>query len=344
MYSRSRTTAEPLLAMWGGDRPSALDVRRLSLFVAVVDHRGFTRAARALYISQPALSQAISELETALGLQLFHRLGREVHLTSAGENLLGPARAVLRQLDAACQIAAEAIGLSAGRLELSSLRSLAADPLPALLGQFVRAHPGVDVRLASPDGPLSLIEQVRDGDAEVGITDSAHGSIGLVSFPLETQRMVILFPPGYPAPQRPLSVTELADVPLVVTPSNTSSRNRLDQLLASHGLKAKIRIETPQREAVLPFVLSGVGAAVVPAGLARIGRASGAVSAGIEPELVRHLVVLHRSTALTPAAAAFVVLAQEHARVRTDEERFECRCTLKGSGGARRRPSSGGLI
>ena len=90
-----------------GYRVSALDIRRLSLFLAVVEHDGFTRAAQAVHISQPALSQAIAELEAELGGPLFHRLGRTVTLTDAGAALVGPARAVLREIDAARQVTAE---------------------------------------------------------------------------------------------------------------------------------------------------------------------------------------------------------------------------------------------
>src|SRR5579863_9688645 len=80
------------MAAPAGYRVSALDIRRLSLFLAVVEHDGFTRAAQAVHISQPALSQAIAELEAELGGPLFHRLGRTVTLTDAGTALVGPAR------------------------------------------------------------------------------------------------------------------------------------------------------------------------------------------------------------------------------------------------------------
>src|ERR1700687_2066425 len=69
-------TVDPDRAAPAGYRVSALDIRRLSLFLAVVEHAGFTRAAHAVHISQPALSQAIAELEAELGGPLFHRLGR----------------------------------------------------------------------------------------------------------------------------------------------------------------------------------------------------------------------------------------------------------------------------
>ncbi|HET6965934.1 MAG TPA: LysR family transcriptional regulator [Acidimicrobiales bacterium] len=293
-------------------RSSPLDARRLGLFLAVVDHGGFTRAARAVYISQPALSQAIAELETELGCQLFHRLGRDVKLTSAGEALVGPARGVLRQLDAARQVTAEVIGLSGGRLDVSALRSLSVDPLPALLGPFVLAHPGIQVRIASPDDPAALIEHLRTGEAEIGLTDAAHVPSGLTAVPLGTQRLVVLFPPGAPPAPGALTPEQLADIPLIVTPAQTSGRALLDDLMQSRGLKATVRIETSQREALLPLVMAGAGAAVVPEALAAVAKGAGAVAVPVQPDLARALAVVHRGGPLTPPAEAFVAIAVAH--------------------------------
>ena len=78
-----------------------MDTRQLKYFIAVIDHRGFSRAADHLQISQPSLSQAISGLERELGVPLFHRVGRGVVPTVAGDHLIAPARQVLRGLDGA---------------------------------------------------------------------------------------------------------------------------------------------------------------------------------------------------------------------------------------------------
>ena len=294
-----------------GYRASALDIRRLSLFLSVVDHGGFTRAARAVHISQPALSQAIAELEAELGCQLFHRLGRDIRLTSAGEALVGSARTVLRQIDRARQTTAEIAGLSGGRLDLSTLRSLAPDPLPELLGPFVVSHPAVEIRIASPDDPEELVDHLRTGAAEVGITDSAHVPGDLGSTPLGEQRLVVVLPPGTPAPAGALSPAELAELPLIVTPLHTSGRDRLDRLLRDHGLRPRVRIETNQREALLPLVLAGAGAAVMPERLGRIAAASGAVPVAVQPGIVRPLSLVHRDAPLSPAAATFVRMSEQ---------------------------------
>lgn len=292
----------------GAYRATALDVRRLSLFLAVVDHGGFGRAAQAVHISQPALSQAIGELEAELGGPLFHRLARRVALTEAGEALVGPARSVLRELDRARQVTGELTGLARGRLDLSALRSLAADRLSSMVGTFRRLHPAVEVHIASPDSPADLVEHLRSGAAEMGITDAGRGTDGLVELPVGRQRLVVVFPPGTPVDGR-LGAGELAGVPLIVTPRGTAVRDLIEEVLAGAGAAATVAIETGQREAVLPLVMAGAGAAVLPEAVARLAEAAGATVADTDLALWRDLVVVHRPGPLTPPAVAFLAVA-----------------------------------
>src|SRR5436309_13999589 len=130
-----------------------MDLRRLRLFLAAVDHGGFTRAAEAEYVSQPSVSQAIRELEGELGTPLFHRVGRGVVLTAAGEALVPPARQALRDVETARTTVAAVAGLEAGRLDLAALPTLAVDPVAPLTGAFRTAHPRVTVSLQDPEGP-----------------------------------------------------------------------------------------------------------------------------------------------------------------------------------------------
>ncbi len=297
------------MAALGGYRTSALDIRRLSLFLAVVEHDGFTRAAQAVHISQPALSQAVAELEAELGGPLFHRLGRAVTLTEAGAALVGPARSVLREIDAARQVTAEVNQLSRGRLDLSALPTLSTDPLPALLGAYRQAHPAVTVHIASPGDPDELAEQVRVGVAEVGVTDASRAADGLETVPFRGQQLVAVFPPGTAEMAGPLRPGSLAGVPLIVTPPGSSGRRLLEAALGREGLLPLVAIETSQREAVLPLVLAGAGAAVMPEAIAVLAAAQGAVTVAFEPPLTRDLVIVHRPGPPTPAAAAFLAVA-----------------------------------
>lgn len=117
-----------------------MDSRKLAHFVAVVDHRGFTAASKAVFVSQPALSLAVKDLEAEVGAELFIRSGHRIRLTAAGLALLEPARQVLRDLETGRAAVAAVTGLSAGSLSLASLPTLAADPMASLVGEFRRHY------------------------------------------------------------------------------------------------------------------------------------------------------------------------------------------------------------
>lgn len=100
-----------------------MDTRKLKYFLAVVDQNGFNRAAEHLLIAQPSLSQAIAGLEKELGVPLFHRIGGRAVLSEAGKELVGPARLVMRDLEAA-QSAVQALrGIRSGRLDIITMPS-----------------------------------------------------------------------------------------------------------------------------------------------------------------------------------------------------------------------------
>src|SRR5436190_5891211 len=194
-----------------------MDLRRLRLFLAVVDGGGFPRAAASEFVSQPSVSQAIRELEDELGTPLFHRLGRGVVLTPAGEALVGPARQALRDVESATAAVAAVAGLESGRLDLCALPTLAVDPVAPLVGGFRTHHPGVTVRLLDSEGPADIASLVTSGDAEVGITVEHTANDGLEAVPLATQEMLVVLPPGTSPVGRALGARDLGRHPIVTT-------------------------------------------------------------------------------------------------------------------------------
>jgi DNA-binding transcriptional LysR family regulator len=287
-----------------------MDIRRLQLFLAVAEQGGFTRAASALFISQPALSQGIKELEAEVGVELFHRLGRRVSLTAAGEALLGPARQTLRDIEAGKAAVASVAGLVTGRLDLCSLPSLAADPVGPMVGAFRKAHPGISVVLASPRNPLDLLRQIREGICEIGVTEGFEMPSVLESRPLESQEFVVVLPPGERV-KKGFGVADLAGVPLVTTPVGTSTRRALEVAFAEAGIVPTVVVESAQRDALLPMVAAGAGAALLPKALTVTAEAQGARVVSLVPPITRRIVMAFRPGALSPAAAAFLEIATE---------------------------------
>ena len=286
-----------------------MDVRRLTLFLAVVDHGGFTAAAQAVHVAQPAVSLAVRELETELGVPLFVRTRAGAVVTPAGEALVGPARQTLRDLATATASVAAVTGLVAGRLDLASLPTLAADPLAGIVGRFRHAHGGVGVRLAAPADAAELAEVVRSGGAEVGLTERGRANDGLAEIALLDQDLVAVSPPGSPDGGQPLGRRELAALPLVTTGPGTSLRVIVEEALGPRGLVASVAVETEQRDALVPLVVSGSGTAVLPVNLAATAGALGAVIRPLHPPVRRHIVLVHRPGIVSPAAERFIQLA-----------------------------------
>lgn len=288
-----------------------MDTNRLRHFVSVVDHGGFTAASKAVFVSQPALSLAVKDLERELGTPLFARVGRGVQLTAAGTALLGPARQALRDIETGRAAVAAVAGVLAGSLSVCSLPTLAADPMAQLVGRFRRHHPGVRVYLAAPEDSRDLFGLVEDGTCELGLTDALHVPGSFESIDFGTQSLVFIHPPGTPpsgADEAEVGVRD--DTPLVVAPEGTSTRRLLEEQLGSLGITPRLAVTSAQREAVLPLVLAGAGAALVPETLARFAEQFGAVATRPEPPAVRRLALIHRPGGLSPAAARFCELAE----------------------------------
>jgi LysR family transcriptional regulator, carnitine catabolism transcriptional activator len=289
------------------NKRSHMDSRRLGIFLAVVDTGGFSTAADALDVSQPAVSQAVRELEDDLGTLLFHRLGRRVRLTPAGEALVLPARQARHDLRVGREAVREVAALGSGHLDLACLPTLAVAPLAPLVGAFRAAHPGISIRLADPQDTAELVHFVRAGESEVGIAERLHAE-GLVSVDLGSQQFWVVLPPGSPAPV-PFRLRDLATYPLVATPPGSSTRKLLDDALDDAGVTTEVAVEAAQREAILPLIAAGAGAGLLPRPLAETARGLHCVVVEPKPAVSRAFALLHRPGTLTPAARRFVDLA-----------------------------------
>ncbi len=290
-----------------------MELRQLAYFLAVADHGSFSAAADELPVTQPALSLSVRRLERELGTELFLRLGRQVALTPAGTALAGPARQALWDAEAARSAVARVRGLETGRLSLASLPTLAPDPLGSLVGTFCAHHPGVRVELAAPEDSEDLVALLTGGRCELAVGEAlGQGHLpGLVEHPLGRQRLVVLLPPGEEPPEGPYLLDRLAGRSVVATPPGTSSRRLLDEALAEANVTASVAVVTAQRDAVVPLVAAGAGAALVPEALAPWAGALGAAVADPDPPVTRVTVLLHRLGPLTPAAERFERLALE---------------------------------
>jgi DNA-binding transcriptional LysR family regulator len=283
--------------------------RQLEYFLAVVEHGGFTNAARVLHVAQPSLSHAIATLEAELGGALFHRLPHGAILTPAGEALVVPARQVARDLFTAAALVREVLGLSGGRLDIVAQTTLAVDPLAGMVGAFLDRYPKVAVRVTDPAQGARVEHLVRTGQCELGLVDATVPVGDLDGVVLAEQDLQLLLPPGHDQPLA-AGLPELGALRFVVTPQGTATRDILDETLRRVGVEPVIAVETVHRAMIVPLVLAGAGASLLPRSMAADATAKGAWVLPTEPALRYRGRLVWRAGPLSPAAAGFVELAR----------------------------------
>ncbi|WAL93393.1 LysR family transcriptional regulator [Streptomyces sp. Je 1-369] len=288
-----------------------MDVRQLEYFLAIVDHGGFNRAASALYLSQPSLSQAVRALERDLGSSLFHRIGRRAVLTEAGTALIEPARAAVRSLETARASVAAVHELREGRLDIAAMPSQAVEPLTTMVRGFTGRYPGVSVHIRAAFTSRDVIDMVRTGAAELGLL-AASGPLAdkeVLSHDVGEQRFVLVTPPDGPFPAgRPVAREELAGQRLIVGQRGTGMRAYVDGL-RERGIDFTIAAETEHRVAILPLVLAEVGLAVVTESWRSTAERAGALVLDIEPRTTLRIALVSRRAEQPPAARTFLTRA-----------------------------------
>lgn len=288
-----------------------MDRRELEYFLAIVEHGSFTAAAQALHISQPSLSHAIGNLEKHLGGKVFHRIPHGVALTSAGDALVEPARQVMRDLSTASASVRQVLGLSAGRLDVVAQTTLAVDPLAELIGGFLRENPDVAVRVADPELGTDVTSAVRTGECELGLVDAEQPVGELESVVLRGHEIFAVLPPGSAPGQQRLSASELSTMDWIATPPGTATRAVIEDTVGSRDSPPVFAVDTAHQAMIVPLVMAGAGATLLPRSLARDAAARGAVVLPLRPRVVRKGVLFWRPGPLSPAAAQFVEMAEK---------------------------------
>ncbi|TDD81472.1 LysR family transcriptional regulator [Actinomadura darangshiensis] len=300
-----------------------MNVRELECFLAVVDHGSITRAASALYLAQPSLSQIIRRLEGDLGVELFRRVGRGLVLAPAGEALVGAARQVVRDMHQARQIAESYRGLERGRVDLAISASLTSSFLAAWVGHFRRRHPGLTVRLTQHDGDTDeIVALIRTGEAELAYTVAPVTRHGIECTRIGAGEVVLALPPGWrnefpdPAP-----VALLDGLPMIV--DRGFGRAYLDSIRDTSAVEPAVVVDVSEPAGLVPFIIAGAGAALLPMRQALDARRRGASLRMIDPLASRAIYAITPSAPMSMPASKFLELSKENL------ERWERAVTMR---------------
>ncbi len=285
-----------------------MDLRLIEYFLAVVDKGSITAAAKSLYVAQPSLSQAIRDMERELGAQLFDRSGRRATLTATGMALVPQARRIMLDAQALRETVAGVRDGTSGWLELAALSTLSMDPLPGLVRRFHDAHPGVTVTVRNADGLADLVQRVRLGENELGLTELPVEVAGVVSAPVLEQELVMVLPEwlGDRLPD-PIPHYLIPGIPLVIASSGSDMRTHIDAIAAATG-DPFIAVECSHRQALFELVKAGAGATLVPHSIA-VAELGDQVIRALRPRVTRTVGMIHRDGPLSSAAASFLEIS-----------------------------------
>lgn len=292
-----------------------MDLRQLEYLVAVVDEANFTRAAQRVHVAQPAVSAAIARLERELGQPLVDRSRREIRPTAAGDAVLPHARAALAAVADVRRAVEELSDLVRGSVSIGTVTAHDVH-VPAVLEEFHRAHPAVEITLGTDDSD-ALIEGVRSGRLDLAIASVGADEVpdGLAVEVATDEAIVAAVHPDDPwRRRRSVSLTALADRPLIALPAGTGIRRRLDEACAAAGVAPRIAFEASTPGELADLAARGLGVAIVPRSVPRHRPDLHAVA--LTPELRGRLVLAWRASGpVSPAARALIGLARRHLRV-----------------------------
>ncbi|KVD76012.1 LysR family transcriptional regulator [Burkholderia ubonensis] len=284
-----------------------MELKQLRYFVAVADELHFGRAAKRLFISQPALSFDIRKFEDALGVQLFARTSKSVALTNAGEVLLGEARRLLLQAAEAERLTVRSASGYAGRLRVGFVHSMLYRGLPDAVRRFEADHPGVEIVLSEMN-TQAQVQAIQRGQIDLGYAHWGHFPPEVDSTPIHAEPFVCCLPAGHPlARRRQVALAALADEPFILFPRDAAPHYH-DLIIAqcvNAGFSPLIRHEARLWQTILSTIEFGMGVALVPRVLQQVKSDRLAFRPLKDAPLESRTLELKRSGSAEPVALRF---------------------------------------
>lgn len=293
-----------------------IEIRHLHYFIAVAEELHFSRAAQRLHISQPPLSQQIRSLEDELGVKLFERTKRQVHMTEAGKVFLERSYLVLAQLEQAISVTQRIGRGEVGRLAIGFVDSAMYTLLPDILRVFREQFPAVELRLHE----LTTVQQIHalhHKQVDVGVVRSAIIEPGLSVECFLPESLVLALPETHPlSAQTNMSLSSLADESFILFPVKLGPvfYEQIINLCQQAGFRPKVAQEAVQMQTIIGLVAAGLGIAFVPASLQNFHR-SGVIYKPLQEQTPQTgLYLAWRQHDSSPVIRAFLSLAQKTAQ------------------------------
>ena len=282
-------------------------LRQLQVFEKVANHLNYSRAAEELYLSQPAVSMQIKQLEGHIGLPLFEQMGKKIFMTEAGRELHHYARSIAQQLTEMEAVFDEMKGLGHGKLTISVVNT-ANYFTPQLLARFCQRYPEINVilQVANRD---AVLKQLADNSTDLAIMGQPPQGLDLIAESFLDNPMVVIAAPNHPLTTvKQVRFDQLAEQSFVSREQGSGTRSAMERVFEKYSIQPRISMEMETNEAIKQAVQAGMGLGILSLHSIELELETVRLAMlNVEHfPLLRHWFVAHRSNKrLSSAALAF---------------------------------------
>jgi DNA-binding transcriptional LysR family regulator len=242
-----------------------VDLRQLEVLRAIAESGSFTGAGRRLRISQSAISRQVQLLEDEFGEPHIVRSGRQIQITPTGEALLQLSHRVFADIRETSSSIVQRQDALAGQLTLGGGMTVCMYVFPALVSEYCRAHPGVEIKVVT-GGTQRLLRKLRAASIDLALLTLPIADRTLRVDPVWREEMLLVLPPGHRLANEPnpIDPSELAREPLITFESGSNTRRAIDEFFARERLQPPVVMETGNVEITKGMVAAGLGVSIVP--------------------------------------------------------------------------------
>jgi len=282
-------------------------LRQMRVFATVARHLSFTRAARELHLTQPAVSQQIKLLEAEVGLPLFEQIGRKVQLAPAGAELLRYATQTIDLLREAGEALAAMRGLKRGVLKLGAV-STAKYFAPSLLSAFTPAYPEVTIKF-SVGNREEVIKLLAANEIDMVIMGRPPRELDTLAEAFARHPHVIIASPSHPlAQRRRIQLKHLEKEPFIIREEGSGTRASMERVFRERRVSFNTSMEVSSNETIKQAVMAGMGLSFLSAHTVGLELTAGKIVLldVVGLPIIREWFVIHlREKRLSPIASAF---------------------------------------
>jgi DNA-binding transcriptional LysR family regulator len=240
-----------------------LNFNQLRVFYFAAKNLNFTRAANALYITQPAVTAQIKSFEAFCNLKLFKKRGRKIYLTDEGKSLYIYAQKIFKYEKEIENVIEDMRELKRGILSLGTTKAYARYFMPLMITTFHKNYPNIKIQL-NEGSSLEMTNSLLDFKIEVAVIAKAEDNAEIKLFPFSQEEMAVILPRNHPlTKKKAVTFSDLAEERFIMKESGSGTRKLVEELFANEGCTPNILMETSNTEFIKQLVQRGEGISFV---------------------------------------------------------------------------------